>query len=85
MTEQDLRDELDTIQEKLLNLEKPKESGNAHYSRLQGQLDELALQVEAHNRVLKSLLPEFGTRYEESYSELKKHAEENGQADYERW
>jgi hypothetical protein len=84
MTEQELRKELDEIREQIRQ-QSPRCFSSDLVLGLQSQLTDIALQVEAHRVVLKALLPEFASRYEAVYSELKKQAVDSGQADYERW
>lgn len=52
------------------------------YSRLQSQLTELSLQVEALIQSLRKLVPEFETNFEEFCNELRTKRDANDEDEY---
>lgn len=52
------------------------------YSRLQSQLTELSLQVEALIQSLRKLVPEFETNFEEFCNELRTKRDTNDENEY---
>ena len=84
MTEKELQEELDEIKKQIQQLS-PRGFSSDLVLRLQSQLSDISLRLEAHSRVLKMLLPKFEIQYEATYSDLKKQLAASGQADYDSW